>query len=133
MLADSEMFPCSERLGCVKRQPSISCAMISKKSNTHPGSREQGSLFDCFWCFCWGRSVEVAILTVSVNEYVSTRLHRPYCRQLVLFNSLQHAAGPLAFGLHEKSRSCVKLVGVKGGLRKMVVCLKVGSCKSWFT
>ena len=32
----------------------------------------------------------------------------------VLFVSLRHSAGPLAFGLQAQSRGCVKLGGVKG-------------------
>jgi hypothetical protein len=40
-----------------------------------------------------------------------------------IFHSLRHSAGPLAFGLQAQSRGCVKLVGVRGGLRKRV-CVK---------
>ena len=44
---------------------------------------------------------------------------------------------PLALGLQAQSRGCLKLDGVKGGLRKMLfveklVCVKAGWCKSWF-
>ena len=58
------------------------------------------------------------------------------------YNSLRHFAGPLAFGLQAQSRGCVKLVGVKGGLRKRWFvkqlvgakrgCVKAGWWKSWF-
>ena len=45
---------------------------------------------------------------------------------LIIFNSLRHSAGHLAFGLQAQSRGCVKLAGVKGWFVEKVVHVEAG-------